>query len=101
MFGKPHIVIIGRLNIVNITEFQAKDVINVIDGSKLGSIGDFEINVQTGQIDAIIIYGNHKVFQFFNRDEELVIPWKNILKIGQDVILVKWKTDVNLQIEGS
>lgn len=86
---------------MNITEFQAKDVINVIDGSKLGSIGDFEINVQTGQIDAIIIYGNHKVFQFFNRDEELVIPWKNILKIGQDVILVKWKTDVNLQIEGS
>jgi len=84
---------------MKISDFQVKDVINISDGKKLGSIGDFEINVQTGQIESLIIYGNSKMFQFFNRDQELIIPWKNILKIGEDVILVRWKSDINLLTE--
>ena len=39
---------------VKISEFQIKDVVNIADGKKLGNIGDIDINVQTGKIDAII-----------------------------------------------
>ncbi|MEC2074682.1 YlmC/YmxH family sporulation protein [Metabacillus fastidiosus] len=72
-----------------ISEFQTKDVVSVSDGKKLGNIGDFDINVTTGKIQAIIINGNGRVLGFFGKDEEFVIPWRNIVKIGEDVILVR------------
>ncbi|WP_042456196.1 YlmC/YmxH family sporulation protein [Neobacillus dielmonensis] len=74
---------------VRISEFQIKDVVNVSDGKRLGNIGDIEINVSTGKIEAVVISGNGRVLGFFGKDEDVVIPWKNIIKIGQDVILVR------------
>lgn len=76
---------------VKISEFQVKDVVSITDGKKLGNITDIEINLNTGKIDAIIISGAGKVLGFFGRDEDVVIPWSNILKIGADVILVRNK----------
>ncbi|WP_040204877.1 YlmC/YmxH family sporulation protein [Neobacillus jeddahensis] len=76
---------------VKISEFQIKDVVNVSDGKRLGNIGDIEINLSTGKIEAVVISGNGRVLGFFGKDEEIVIPWKNIIKIGQDVILVRYK----------
>lgn len=66
-----------------------KDVVNVANGKKLGNIGDIDINVQTGKINAVIIGGTGKVLGFFGREEDIVIPWNNILKIGEDVVLVR------------
>lgn len=83
---------------VKISEFQIKDVVNVADGKKLGNIGDIDINLTTGKIDNIIISGNGKVLGFFGRDEDVVIPWKNILKIGQDVILVRYRDTNEVKI---
>ena len=76
---------------VRISEFQIKDVVNVADGKKLGNIGDIEINIGTGKIEAIIISENSKILGLFGKDEEIVIPWRNIMKIGEDVILVRYK----------
>jgi YlmC/YmxH family sporulation protein len=83
---------------IKISEFQLKDVVNVSNGKKLGNIGDIDINIQTGKIDAVIIGGTGKVLGFFGRDEDIVIPWKNILKIGEDVILVRHKDSNMLNI---
>ncbi|MEW9050390.1 MAG: YlmC/YmxH family sporulation protein [Neobacillus sp.] len=76
---------------VKISDFQIKDVVNVADGKRLGNIGDIEINLSTGKIEAVVITGAGKVLGFFGRDEEIIIPWKNIIKIGQDVILVRYR----------
>ena len=76
---------------VRISEFQIKDVVNVADGKKLGNISDIDISIGTGKIEAIIISENSKILGLFGRDEEIVIPWRNIMKIGEDVILVKYK----------
>jgi YlmC/YmxH family sporulation protein len=81
----------GVRDMVKISEFQIKDVVNVADGKKLGNIGDIEINLSTGKIEAVIVTGNGKVLGFFGREEDIIIPWKNIIKIGQDVILVRFK----------
>ena len=67
---------------VKISEFQIKDVVNVSDGKRLGNIGD---------IEAVVISGGGRVLGFFGKDEDIVIPWQNIIKIGQDVILVRYK----------
>lgn len=82
-------IIVGWIRVIKISDFQMKDVVNVANGKKLGNIGDIDINVQTGKINAVIIGGTGKVLGFFGREEDVVIPWKNILKIGEDVILVR------------
>ena len=74
-----------------ISEFQIKDVVNVSDGKRLGNIGDIEINLTTGKIEAVVISGSGRVLGFFGKDEDIVIPWRNFIKIGQDVILVRYK----------
>ncbi|MFD1705809.1 YlmC/YmxH family sporulation protein [Siminovitchia sediminis] len=75
---------------VRISEFQLKDIVNIADGRKLGNITDIEINLDTGKIESIIISASGKLLGFFGKDEEVVIPWNQIMKIGQDVILVRY-----------
>lgn len=84
---------------VRISQFQIKDVVNVSDGKKLGNISDIEININNGKIEAIIISGSGKIFGLFGKEEEIVIPWRNILKIGEDVILVRYKELHGLNVE--
>ncbi len=74
---------------VKISEFQLKDVVSVSNGKKLGNIGDIEINMETGQIESIVIFGTGKLLGFLGREEAFIIPWKQIVKIGADVILVR------------
>ncbi len=73
-----------------ISEFQIKDVVNVIDGKKLGNIGDIEINLQSGQLDSMLIARSGKMLGFFGKEEEVRIKWSQIVKIGTDVILVRY-----------
>lgn len=77
---------------VKISELQIKDIVNISDGKRLGNITDIEINLITGKIEAVMISGNGRMLGFFGKEEEVVIPWKNILKIGQDVILIRQMT---------
>lgn len=89
------------MSMVKISEFQMKDVVNVADGRKLGNIGDIDININTGKIESVIIGGAGKMLGFFGRDAEIVIPWRNILKIGEDVILVRYQDGIEPKyIEG-
>jgi YlmC/YmxH family sporulation protein len=74
---------------MKISEFQTKDVVNVMDGTRLGQVTDLEINLKLGRIDAIVVPGRGRLFGFFKGGEDLVIPWRNIIKIGKDVVLVR------------
>ncbi|RFT68702.1 YlmC/YmxH family sporulation protein [Bacillus clarus] len=74
---------------IRISEFQMKDVVNVSDGKKLGNIGDIDIDMNTGKIRAVIISKQTRMLGFFGKEAEFVIPWKQIVKIGEDVILVR------------
>ncbi len=70
------------------SELQAKDVVNVADGRKLGAIGDLEIDLDSGLIRAMIIPPSGRFFGMFTSGEELIISWTQIVKIGSDVVLV-------------
>ena len=71
------------------SDLKLKEVINVVDGKRLGNITDIEIDVETGRLTAIVVPGLGKFFGFFGRNEDVVIPWDKINKIGMDVILVE------------
>ncbi|GGF82704.1 YlmC/YmxH family sporulation protein [Paenibacillus aceti] len=74
---------------MKISDFQTKEVINVVDGKRLGHISDLELDLRQGIIEAIVIPVNTKFMGLFGGGSDLVIPWKNIVKIGSDVVLVK------------
>ncbi len=74
---------------LKISELRLHDVINVIDGKRLGMIRDIDIDVENGRVKAIILPGSNRMFNFLAKNEEVVVPWENIVKIGVDVILVE------------
>lgn len=69
-------------------DLRLKEVINQVDGKKLGRIIDMLIDTDSGKICGIIVPGEH-CKSVFKRSEEIFIPWNKICKIGDDVILVK------------
>lgn len=83
---------------VKISDLQIKEVINISDGSRLGHISDIDINLDTGRIEAIIVSGAGRVLGLFGREEQVVISWKNILKIGEDVVLVRYNNISNFHL---
>lgn len=73
---------------VSTAELAKKELINVIDGKRMGTISDIEINVDEGCVEALVLPSQAKIFTFFKKDEERVIKWSDVKKIGYDVILV-------------
>ncbi|MCS1350633.1 YlmC/YmxH family sporulation protein [Mechercharimyces sp. CAU 1602] len=79
----------GNGNMIKISDLQAKDVICITDGRKLGHIYDLELDLHQGKVTSIIIPGDTKLFGLLSSGKEWVIPWHHIVKIGADVILVR------------
>ncbi|GLO65914.1 MULTISPECIES: YlmC/YmxH family sporulation protein [Oceanobacillus] len=74
---------------VKLSELQMKEIIAVDDGSRLGHIIDLEIDGNNGRILAIIVEGKEKKQGMFAKADELLIAWEKIVRIGEEVILVK------------
>ncbi|TSB46334.1 YlmC/YmxH family sporulation protein [Alkalicoccobacillus porphyridii] len=74
---------------MKISDLQAKDIVNLETGKRLGHLTDLDLNLSNGQIESIIISSGGKMMSLFGKEEEFIIPWSNIIKIGSDVILVK------------
>lgn len=73
-----------------ISDFQTKEVVNVENGTRLGHIGDLDVNLSSGKIDNLIIPGTGKIMGLFGKEDDIVVPWNNIVRIGADVILVRF-----------
>lgn len=75
-------------------ELRAKEVINVIDGKRLGRIIDIIFSSRDcGEIKGIIVPYVRRAF--FARREEVFVPWNCIRKIGEDVILLDMVIEPN------
>jgi YlmC/YmxH family sporulation protein len=86
---------------MKISDFQTKDVINIVDGKKLGQISDLELDLRQGRIEAIIVPTATRFFGMFGGGADTVIPWQNIVKIGADVVLVRLEDVKSYRIEGA
>lgn len=71
-------------------DFKHKEVININDGRRLGFVQDVNADLETGVITSIIVPGNNKFLNMFaGGSNDIIIPWKNIKCIGEDIILVE------------
>lgn len=72
---------------MRLSDLQTKSIVSINDGKNIGSIIDANIN-NDGTIESLVIEGN-KTFFSIGRENDTEINWKDITKIGEDVILVK------------
>ena len=71
---------------MRLSDLQNKDVLNYTDGKVIGKIIDVEI--KDGKINKLIVEKYKFIISMFTSHNEIEIPWENISKIGEDVILV-------------
>lgn len=74
---------------VKLSDLRTREVINILDGKKLGNIIDIDLDIEKGRVLAFMLPGQVKGWSVFAKREEIVVPWDKIVRIGRDVILVE------------
>ena len=69
---------------MRLSELQLKEIINIVDGKRIGIIIDVIVN-NNGNIEKLIL--EEKRGRKFSK-EEYEILWNQIIKIGDDIILI-------------
>lgn len=72
-----------------ISELGRKDIINIVDGARLGPVKDMHFDPADGRVKALVIQGRKRYFRFLGAGQDLVVSWENVKKIGQDAVLVE------------
>lgn len=70
-------------------DFKQKEVINIKDGKILGFVIDVQADFENGEIRSIVVARTGKIFNTVSSKNNVTVPWENIKKIGEDVILVE------------
>lgn len=68
-------------------DLREKAVINVCNGQKLGYVAELEIDVECGNVTALIVKQESIMSLLFCKNL-IRVPWDKIQRIGKDTILV-------------
>ena len=76
---------------MRLSDLIGKDIINISDGARLGTVGDSDliINGETGYIESIVLPSNGGFLGMWGNRSQMVIPWQAVKKIGSEVIVVE------------
>jgi YlmC/YmxH family sporulation protein len=72
-------------------ELVGKEIVNICNGSRLGVVGDSDmaINIDSGEIQSIILPRKSNFINLWVDRQHLVIPWEAVRKVGAEVIIVE------------
>ena len=71
------------------SDFRYKEVINVRTGTRLGYVCDAEVQSPEGRITALIVPGPCRFLGLFGHEEDYILPWECITRIGEDIRLIE------------
>lgn len=74
-----------------LSELRNKEVINIKEGTRLGFISDVEFDMSTGKVLSVIVPGPSKFSSVFGKRDDYMIPFADIQKTGNDIILVSYE----------
>ncbi|MCL4441373.1 MAG: YlmC/YmxH family sporulation protein [Firmicutes bacterium] len=76
---------------MRLSDLEGKEVINLVDGVRLGVIGeaDMVIDIHSGEIQSIILPRRNTLFSLWMDRQHMIIPWQAIKKIGNEVVIVE------------
>ena len=71
-------------------ELRRKDVINTCTGASLGRVTDIEFCLTDGRVTGLVVPGEFSLGDYLRGERScVVIPWGNVCRIGEDVVLVE------------
>ncbi|MDR1773434.1 MAG: YlmC/YmxH family sporulation protein [Clostridioides sp.] len=73
-----------------LSEIAGKEIVNLVTGERLGEIGDCDmiLDEETGSVLSLLIPQERGFFR--RKDGNFIeVPWKNIRKIGNDMIIIE------------
>ena len=78
------------MNYVRLTDLIGKDIVNIQNGARLGTVADSDlvIHAETGEIESIILPSRGGLLNLWDKNN-LAIPWEAVRKIGSEVIIVE------------
>lgn len=80
---------------MNLSDLQEKEVIDISSGKRIGTIIDIIISM-TGNISKLVLEERKTSKRLFsNNKEDIYLDWNQIIKIGDDIILVDSKNDLD------
>lgn len=74
---------------ISFLDLRCREVVNIVDGRKLGHITDIVIDLSTCQIKGIVVPGECSFWNILKPSNTLFIPFNQVVKIGEDSILVE------------
>lgn len=75
---------------MKLSDLQKKDIIDINSGIKIGNVIDVNIN-ENGSITTLVV--DRSSFNIFLSRGEIEVKFNEIIKIGEDVVLVKLKNN--------
>ena len=71
------------------SDLRYKEVIDVHSGLRLGYVCDAEFDDAEGRLCSLVTPGRARWFGLLGREDDYVLPWSSIVRIGSDIILVE------------
>ena len=76
-------------------ELRCKELVNVVDGRRLGHIVDVVFNLENGCMLGVVVPGEKNFWNVFKGGMELFIGISQIVKVGEDAVLVELFANAN------
>ncbi len=76
---------------MRLSDLQLKEVVDISFGTKVGNIIDVTIDTSSGRINNLIIEPSRSMRKMLSSKEDRLILYNQIIKIGDDIILVDTK----------
>lgn len=76
---------------MRLSDLQLKEVVDISFGKKVGNIIDITIDLSSGKISNLIIEPPRNMRKFLSTKEDREIMYNQIIKIGDDIILIDTK----------
>ena len=72
-----------------LSDLRYKEVIDMTTGQRLGYVCDAEIDLEEGKIVSLIVPGQKKLGGLLSGDDDYILPWESISRLGEDIILAE------------
>ena len=73
------------------SDLRYKEVIDIHTGLRLGYVCDLEFDDSEGRLASLVTPGRAKFLGLLGREDDYVLPWGCIVRIGGGIILVEAK----------
>lgn len=78
---------------MRLSELAGKEIINMSDGLRVAFVNECELafHEKEGRIHSLLLPPKSSFGTFFNANKPIVVPWNEIKKIGEELIIVEMK----------